>query len=186
MRKHSRLPKPCPRQGTAAEIKHSQNKKHKNFSPSDLQLSLLPMEAHLILPLENFAQTSRAAGIAPFLTGAFPRSHQRQSPSPAADQATLGTEKGQDWSNLQIEGKQRWTRPRDHLHRFFWTQGLRRSQQTCTYDLRERLNEIINSGDSICVRQLLLSPFIWVKPGMGEPCICSTAPSEQGDKDQDK
>lgn len=73
------------------------------------------MEAHLILPLENFAQTSRVVNIVPFLTGVFPRSRQKQSPSHAADRVTLGTDKGQDWNNLQTEDKQRWTRARDHL-----------------------------------------------------------------------
>lgn len=118
---------------------------------------------HLIIPLENFARTSTVVNIAPFLTDVFPRSHQKQSPSRAADQVTLSTEGGQDWNNLQTEDKQRWTSPRDHLFRF---SGPKLSEEVNGHvymiceDLGENFHEITTADDSTCVKQLLLSPFI--------------------------
>lgn len=169
MRKHSGLPK-LARPARVKEEQHKLNTlKIKSIKPSllsppfYLQLFLLPAEMHPIIPLENFAQTSTVVNIAPFLTDVFPRSHQKQSPSHAADRATLSTEKGQGWNNLQAEDKQRWTSPRDHLLR---SSGPKLSgdinghvYRTCE-DLRENFNEIITADDSTCVKQLLLSPFI--------------------------
>lgn len=169
MRKHSGLPQ-LARPARVKEQQHKLNTlKRKSIKSSFLSLSfclqlfLLPTEVHLVIPLENFARTSTVVNIAPFLTDVFPRSHQKQSPSHAADQVTWSTEKGQDWNNLQIEDKQRWTSPRHHLFR---SSGPKLSGEVnrCVYmtceDLREKFNEVTTADDSTCVKQLLLSPFI--------------------------
>lgn len=64
--------------------------------------------------------------------------------------------------------KQRWTSPRDHLFR---SSGPKLSGEVngCGYmiceDLRENFHEITTADDSTCVKQLLVSPFIWIIPG---------------------
>lgn len=126
------------------------------------------MEAHLSLPLENFAQTSTAVNIVPFLTGAFPRSHQKQSPSHAADQATLGTEKGQGWTI--------WT-SRDGpdleiTYTGFLDPRLRRSQQTWGSQREIEWNQHCR-GEHLCEAVAAISIYLgrtW-EPGIGEPCI---------------
>jgi len=160
-------------QASPARAKEQQHKlnarKIKSVKPSllsppfHLRLFLLPTEVHLIIPLENFAQTSIAVNIAPFLTDVFPRSHQKQSPSHAADQVTLSAEKGQDWNDSQTEDKQRRTSPRDHLFRSSGPElsGEVKRHVYMTYeDLRQNFNEDITADDSTCVKHLSLSPFI--------------------------